>query len=84
MATTTKQTIIITRDAKSEGVTQECYDTIQEALYFHRIKFCGKQAFLSGRCLRFPCVWSAADMSGADYAWETVAHVINTSSDFRL
>ena len=78
------QTIIITRDAKSGGVTQECFDAIQEALYSNGIKFEGKQAFLGGRCLRFPCVWSAANMRGADYAWETVAHVINTSSEFRI
>ena len=79
-------TVTIIRDALTGGITLDCLCAINAALKEKNIQFVGTKkdrARVCGSRNKFATVWSQKDAAGVDYAWETVAHVINTGGTFR-
>lgn len=69
-------------DSASNGVTHECFDALNEAANARGITMDGAQARISGRCNKFANVFSVECPFGVEYAWETVATIVNTGTEF--
>ena len=72
----------VRRDNLSQGVTQECFDELNYLALVRKTTMNGMQARISGRQNKFANVWSHECPDGIEFAWETVAHIINTATEF--
>jgi len=73
--------LTITRNPKGDGVTVECFNAILHTMTDAHID--GSPAYITGRCLRFPIVGARGKSVSAEFSWETVARILNTTREFK-
>ena len=74
--------VAIVRDSVTGGVTPQCFNALVVAAYARNVSMEGAQARISGRCNRFATVWSRECPDGVEFAWETVANIVNAGTEF--